>query len=193
MLRSLSSHSHLLYPSCEQEPLPGIHRRLPPPADLPFRRADHFSTASPFPVVSLVRNLLLFRPQHQQLLSIPNACYICLHTLRQSVTPSRNHGQPRRFERPYSSPDFRGKYVEFLARFLPMPLRLQLSCWHILTGSLPANTCWTIGNRSSVDEPRSAGSVDGPEDETTVVEPDQGNGGCNWSKHVCLDLPLTMS
>jgi hypothetical protein len=28
------------------------------------------------------------------------------------------------------------------------------------------------GNRSSVDESRS----DGPEDETTVVEPDQGNG-----------------
>ena len=32
--------------------------------------------------------------------------------------------------------------------------------------------CETIGNRSSVDESRS----DGPEDETTVVEPDQGNG-----------------
>ena len=29
-----------------------------------------------------------------------------------------------------------------------------------------------VGNRSSVDEARS----DGPEDETTVVEPDQGNG-----------------
>ncbi len=29
-----------------------------------------------------------------------------------------------------------------------------------------------IGNRSSVDDSRS----DGPEDETTVVEPDQGNG-----------------
>jgi oxysterol-binding protein-related protein 8 len=31
---------------------------------------------------------------------------------------------------------------------------------------------WDLGNRSSVDEARS----DGPEDETTVVEPDQGNG-----------------
>lgn len=31
---------------------------------------------------------------------------------------------------------------------------------------------WEAGARSSVDESRS----DGPEDETTVVEPDQGNG-----------------
>jgi hypothetical protein len=31
---------------------------------------------------------------------------------------------------------------------------------------------WTVGNRSSVDE----GSVGGTEDETTVVEPEQGNG-----------------
>jgi hypothetical protein len=31
---------------------------------------------------------------------------------------------------------------------------------------------WNTGNRSSVDESRS----DGPEDETTVVEPEQGNG-----------------
>jgi hypothetical protein len=29
-----------------------------------------------------------------------------------------------------------------------------------------------IGNRSSIDDSKS----DGPEDETTVVEPDQGNG-----------------
>lgn len=33
------------------------------------------------------------------------------------------------------------------------------------------------GNRSSVDE----GKVDGPEDETTVVEPEQGNGQ-SWFK-----------
>ena len=31
---------------------------------------------------------------------------------------------------------------------------------------------WNTGNRSSVDESRS----DGPEDDSTVVEPDQGNG-----------------
>lgn len=36
-----------------------------------------------------------------------------------------------------------------------------------------ADVSWLyVGNRSSVDETRS----DGPEDETTVVEPDQGNG-----------------
>ena len=40
---------------------------------------------------------------------------------------------------------------------------------------------WNIGNRSSVDDSRS----DGPEDETTVVEPDQGNGepARNTKKH----------
>lgn len=31
---------------------------------------------------------------------------------------------------------------------------------------------WTTGNRSSVDE----GSLAGGEDETTIVEPEQGNG-----------------
>ncbi len=35
-----------------------------------------------------------------------------------------------------------------------------------------ANVSARVGNRSSVDESKS----DGPEDETTVVEPDQGNG-----------------
>ena len=31
---------------------------------------------------------------------------------------------------------------------------------------------WGVGNRSSIDE----GKMEGPEDETTIVEPDQGNG-----------------
>jgi hypothetical protein len=40
--------------------------------------------------------------------------------------------------------------------------------------------CESIGNRSSVDEARS----DGPEEETTVVEPEQGNGEIqsSWEK-----------
>jgi hypothetical protein len=53
--------------------------------------------------------------------------------------------------------------------------------------------CQYIGNRSSVDEARS----DGPEDETTVVEPDQGNGEIyiRWRREGTMlmvwDSPLT--
>jgi hypothetical protein len=42
----------------------------------------------------------------------------------------------------------------------------------VVSGSRRLISLCELGNRSSVDEARS----DGPEDETTVVEPDQGNG-----------------
>lgn len=43
-----------------------------------------------------------------------------------------------------------------------------------------ANLPAQAGNRSSVDDSKS----DGPEDETTVVEPDQGNGA---SRYCCVE------
>lgn len=44
---------------------------------------------------------------------------------------------------------------------------------------------WALGNRSSVDE----GSMTGPEDESTVVEPDQGNG--EWERRRAYQLDGT--
>jgi hypothetical protein len=57
----------------------------------------------------------------------------------------------------------------------------KLSCWSFLEllstrFGIPELMWWKddAGNRSSVDE--SSNGTNGPEDETTVVEPEQGNG-----------------
>ena len=54
----------------------------------------------------------------------------------------------------------------------------------MVSGSRRLISLCESGNRSSVDEARS----DGPEDETTVVEPDQGNG-----EESSVDLKLNTS
>lgn len=62
---------------------------------------------------------------------------------------------------------------------VPPPLSLS-SLWNVLTPdqsrrvgkSITNNNMGILGNRSSVDESK----VSDAEDETTIVEPDQGNG-----------------
>jgi hypothetical protein len=69
----------------------------------------------------------------------------------------------------FASPDLRGEYVPL--SFSVVSVYGLGKAWWCLNEREKANKLG-IGNRSSIDDSKS----DGPEDETTVVEPEQGNG-----------------